>query len=705
MTDTLSTLKVKKRSGRTAKYDIKRISRAVAKAIKAVNKEERQDLADEIALSVDRHLRETGKNPIHVEEIQDTVERELVNRGFYEYAKEYILYREQHRQARELKKTMNIDLIDSYISKMDWRVRENANSPYSLQAMNFNISSRVTENYWLNKIYPREIREAHINGDVHCHDLGMLSGYCNGWDLYQLLEEGFRSSSTAHIVCAPPKHFRTALGQVVNFFFTLQGEVAGAQAFSSFDTYLAPFVHADKLDYEEVKQCLQNFLFNINIPTRAGSQIPFTNITLDVTIPNTLANDTALVGGKPYGQYGDFQKEVDMINQAFAELMLEGDVLGRGFTFPIPTYNITEDVDISHPSVRKIFEMTAKFGSPYFANFISSDMSPEDVRSMCCRLRLDLTDLKKRGGGLFGSNPLTGSIAVCTINLSRLGYLSESREEYFQRLGYLVDLAVKSTNIRREIVESMTEKGLYPYAKHYLTGVKQVRDSYWGNHFGTVGVVGMNEACLNHLGVDISHPDGYQLAKDTLNFIRDKLVEYQKENGILYNLEATPAEGASYRLALIDKKHYPDIIVANEKEVREHGAEPYYTNSTFLPMGHTGNLIELLEHQSPLQSLYTGGTVFHMFVGEHKPDPEACGHLIKRVFSEYELPYMTLTPTYSICPSHGYIFGQHNTCPQCGTECEVYSRVVGYYRPVSNWNAGKQAEFADRALFDSAFVA
>jgi ribonucleoside-triphosphate reductase len=591
---------------------------------------------------------------------------------------------------------------------MDWRVRENANSPYSLQAMNFNISSRIIENYWLNKIYPKEIREAHRNGDVHVHDLGMLSAYCCGWDLYQLLEEGFRSSSTVHITCAPPKHFRTALGQIVNYYFTLQGETAGAQAFSSFDTYLAPFVRADRLDYNEVKQCLQEFLFNMNVPTRAGAQLPFTNITLDIVVPASLANMPALVGGKPYGNYGDFQNEVDMINMAFADLMLEGDALGRGFTFPIPTYNIVEETDLSNPSVRRIFELAAKFGSPYFANFISSGMSPEDVRSMCCRLRLDMTELRKKGGGLFGANPLTGSISVCTINLPRLAYLaaessSPSREEYFQRLAYLVELAVKSTNIRREVVEALTEKGLYPFAKFYLRNVKEAHGSYWNNHFGTVGIVGMNEACENLLGVGIAHPDGRQLAVETLHFIRNLLVEYQKQYDVMYNLEATPAEGASYRLAMLDRKHYPDIIVANDQAVREQKAAPYYTNSTFLPVGHTSDLIELLEHQSPLQALYTGGTVFHMFLGERQPDPEACGVLIKRVFSKYELPYMSLTPTYSICPSHGYIFGQHDICPQCGAQCEVYSRVVGYYRPVSNWNAGKQAEFRDRALFDSAF--
>jgi len=461
-------------------------------------------------------------------------------------------------------------------------------------------------------------------------------------------------------------------------------------------------VRADKLTYEEVKQALQEFLFNMNVPTRASSQVPFTNITLDLKPSPALANLPALVGGEPYGYYGEFQKEMDMINMAFAELMLEGDALGRGFTFPIPTYNVTSDFEPSNPVVRKVFELTAKFGSPYFANFISSDMKPEDVRSLCCRLRLDLTELKKKGGGLFGANPLTGSIGVVTINLPRLGYVSQTREEYFQRLGELVDFAVESLNIKRTVVEDLTERGLYPYSKHYLWHVKEAHGSYWANHFGTVGIVGMNEACLNLLGVGIAHPDGYQLAKDTLLFIRERLVEHQKKHGLMYNLEATPAERTSYRLARIDKRMYPNIIVANEEAYR-NGAEPYYTNSTMLPVGYTDDIFELLEHQSPLQSLYTGGTVFHMFIGERQPDLEACASLILRVFSNYTLPYMSITPTYSVCPDHGYIFGEHEVCPTCGAECEVYSRIVGYIRPVKNWNPGKKAEFRDRALFDRAF--
>jgi ribonucleoside-triphosphate reductase len=603
--------------------------------------------------------------------------------------------------TRTFEEDLARELVDSYLTERDWRVKENANSTFSLQSLNHYLASRLIATYWLSEVYPRDIADAHRNGDFHIHDLGSLSSYCCGWDLYQLLEEGFRGS-TIGAISDPPKHFRTALGQIVNFFYTLQGEAAGAQAFASFDTYLAPFVRADKLTYEGVKQALQEFLFNMNVPTRASSQVPFTNITLDLKPSPALADLPALVGGKPYGYYGEFQKEMDMINMALAEFMLEGDALGRGFTFPIPTYNVTPDFDPSNPVIRKVFELTAKFGSPYFANFISSDMKPEDVRSLCCRLRLDLTELKKKGGGLFGANPMTGSIGVVTINLPRLGYLSRTREEYFQRLGELVDLAVESLNIKRAKVEELTERGLYPYSKHYLKHVKEARSSYWANHFGTVGIIGMNEACLNLLGVDIAHPDGYQLAKDTLLFIRERLVEYQKKYGLMYNLEATPAEGTSYRFARIDKRMYPDIIVANEEAYR-NGAEPYYTNSTMLPVGYTDDVIELLEHQSPLQSLYTGGTVFHMFIGERQPDPEACASLILRVFSNYTLPYMSITPTYSVCPDHGYIFGEHEVCPTCGAECEVYSRIVGYIRPVKNWNPGKKAEFRDRALFDRAF--
>lgn len=694
---------VQKRNGDIVSFDVNKIASAICKAIEAEDGQPNWFLATELAREV-VGLLEGEEEPVHVEDIQDMVERVLVIQGYYEYAKRYILYREQRRQIRELKQTMNLDLVDQYINKLDWRVKENANAQYSAQGLNAYIAGTVSANYWLNKIYPKEIAEAHISGDMHIHDLGAgLVAYCCGWDLYQLLEEGYRGAP-GQTACAPPRHLRSALGQLVSFFFSVQQDCAGAVAVSNFDTLLAPFVHADGLSYEEIKQCVQEFVYQVNMPGRAGMQRPFTNITVDFTVPEHMREMPALVGGKPYGVYGDFQREADMIARAFFEVLLEGDGVQQPFPFPIPTVNITPDFPWESPAARALLLATARYGPAYFANFITSDMKPEDVRSFCCRLTLDLRELKKKGGGLFGASPLTGSVGVVTLNLPRLGYLSRDREEYFQRLGRLVELAVRSLNIKRELVESFTEKGLHPFAERYLRGVKQARGAYWANHFGTVGVVGMNEACLNLLGVDIAHPDGYQLARDTLNFIRKRLVKFQQEYGLMYNLEATPAEGCSYRLARLDKKHYPDIIVANEEAYRK-GAAPYYTNSSMLPVNYTNNLFAALEHQSPLLKLYTGGSVFHIFLGEREPDPDACAVLVRRIFSRYELPYMSITPTYSICQFHGYIFGRHDVCPKCGAACEVYSRVVGYYRNVRNWNDGKRAEFDDRALFDSAFSA
>lgn len=1011
---------VRKCEGDVVPFDPEKIAIAIGKAILAEDGEPNNFLARELAKEVAGLL--AADEIVDVEDIQDTVEQVLMSQGYYDYAKRYILYREQRRQVRELKKTMTLDLVDSYLDKTDWRVKENANSLYSIQGLNAYIAGTVSANYWLNKLYPREIAEAHINGDIHIHDIGSgLLSYCCGWDLQELLLEGF-GGVPGQVFCDPPEHLNSAIGQLISFLFSVQQDCAGAVAVSNFDTLLAPFVHADKLDYKQVKQCIQEFIYQVNMSGRTGMQRPFTNVTFDFVVPEHMRGMPAIVGGKFYGTYGDFQKEAEMITRAFFEVMYEGDAVQQSFPFPIPTINVTDDFNWESEAARALLKATARFGTPYFANFINSDMKPEDVRSFCCRLRLDLRELMRKGGGLFGASPKTGSISVCTINLARLGYLSKDRKEYFQRLRHLVDLAIRSLNIKRELVEAYTEHGLHPFARRYLESVKKSRGAYWGNHFGTVGVIGMNEACLNLLGVDIAHPDSYQLALDTLNFIRDILVKKQQEYGLMYNLEATPAEGClagdtlvktvdgdipikdlvgkefgvwsfdektgkicvkrahavrktrenaqvirltfdngtslimtpdhpvavnsfnrwgkpsitwmeaaeipvgrsikslyfsekynggyilcnscqlrshilyewfyndtlqedevvhhidgnkqndtkenlvkmkasehkrlhgyankihlpylcgednpfygrkhtpesieklciakrgkpfvlkniseeefkricsiaaknkrrekhshyrhdiatetvvkmykagftyaeiaravgattglvqsrlrsvglnhklvkveyleermdvynlevddthcffvddgkgngilvhncSYRLARLDKKHYPDIIVANE-EAYKKGAAPYYTNSTMLPVNYTNDLFVALKHQSPLLKLYTGGSVFHVFLGEREPDPEACAALIDRVFHKFELPYMSLTPTYSICQSHGYFFGRHDSCPQCGAPCEVYSRVVGYYRPTSAYNDGKRAEFNDRATFDSAF--
>lgn len=693
-----------KRSGDIVPFDSSKIVVAINKAIVAEDGQPNDFLATELAKEVVALLNQDSDSVVDVEDIQDMVERVLVLQGYYEYAKRYILYREQRRQVRELKKTLNIDLIDSYINQLDWRVKENANSQFSAQGLSAYTAGTVSANYWLNKIYPREITETHISGDMHVHDLGSgLVPYCTGWDFQQLLEEGY-GGVPGQVSCTPPKHFHSAIGQLVSFMFSVQQDCAGAVAVSNFDTLLAPFVHADRLDYRDVKQYIQEFVYQMNMPGRTGMQRPFTNLTLDFTIPGHMQNLPAIVGGKPYGVYGDFQEEAEMVARAFFEVMLNGDGAQQSFPFPIPTVNVAKDFQWDLPAVKTLMAATARFGTPYFANFVSSGLDPADARSMCCRLRLDLSELRRKGGGLFGAEGLTGSIGVCTINLPRLGYLSSSRDEYFQRLGRLVDLAVRSLNIKRELVEAYTEGGLHPFARRYLRNVKAARGSYWANHFGTIGVVGMNEACLNLLGVDIAHPDGYRLAEDTLNFIRDILVKKQQEYGLMYNLEATPAEGCSPRLARLDKQHYPDIIVANETAYQQ-GTAPYYSNSTMLPVNYTSDLFAALNHQSPLLKLYTGGSVFHVFIGERQPDPDACAALIKKIFSRYELPYMSLTPTYSVCPAHGYIFGRHHTCPTCGAKTEIYSRVVGYFRPISSYSAAKVAEFYDRAMFDLAFTA
>jgi len=690
--------KIKKRDGRIVKFDAERITNAIAKA-GAVTGEFGQKTARRLTLKV---LNLAGqvikcKTPT-VEEIQDIVEEVLLSSSYRKTAKAYIIYRDQHAKIREITTRANIDLIDNYLEQIDWQVNENSNMAFSLQGLNNYISSEISKVYWLNKIYPPEVRQAHINGDFHIHDLNILSVYCVGWDLYDLLIQGFKGAS-GKIESSPAKHFRSALGQVVNFFYTLQGEAAGAQAFSNFDTLLAPFIRYDGLNYKEVKQALQEFIFNINVPTRVGFQTPFTNITLDLTVPETFADQPVIIGGKPQKEtYKEFQIEMDLLNRAFLEVMLEGDAKGRVFTFPIPTYNITKDFKWENPNLDLLWKVTARYGVPYFSNFINSDMTPEDARSMCCRLRLDNRELQKRGGGLFGANPLTGSIGVVTINMPRLGYLAKDGYEFIAELERLMVLAKESLEIKRKVLEKFTEGNLYPYAKFYIRGVKARLGSYWKNHFSTIGLVGMNEACLNLFGENITSSKGHDFTLKALNFMRDKLLEFQNETGNNYNLEATPGEGTSYRLAKIDKGKYPEIICANEDACKK-GAEPFYTNSTQLPVNFTDDIFEVLDLQDEIQTKYTGGTVVHLFVGEKIEDSGSIKNLVRKICENYRLPYFTITPTFSICPGHGYIAGEHKKCPTCHKETEVYSRIVGYLRPVKQWNKGKKEEFKMRKEF------
>ncbi|MEM2110899.1 MAG: ribonucleoside triphosphate reductase [Candidatus Bathyarchaeia archaeon] len=696
---------VRKRDGRLESFDSERITNAIWKAARAVGGKDRElakRLSDQVVAELEKRFGEDGVPT--VEEIQDLVEKVLIENGHARTAKAYILYRKQHQDLRELAHLLSSsDLVEQYLDLEDWYVRENSNMSYSLQGLNNYLTSKVIEKYWVGRIYPPNIGDAHYSGDIHIHDLGVLGPYCVGWDLRDLILSGFGGVS-GKIESKPPRHFRTALGQVVNFFYTLQGEAAGAQAFSNFDTYLAPFIRYDGLDYKEVKQALQEFFFNINVPTRVGFQTPFTNLTLDLNVPDFMKDEPVIRGGTVLDDvYGDMQEEMDMFNIAFARVMAEGDARGRVFTFPIPTYNITNDFEWDSPVAKEIFEVTAKYGTPYFSNFINSDMKPEDVRSMCCRLRIDNRMLRKRGGGFFGASPLTGSIGVVTLNLPRLGYLASDEDNFFERLGNLMDIAKDSLEIKRKGLERFTEKGLYPYSKHYLRFVKGSYGSYWKNHFSTIGLVGMNEAILNLFGYGIASKEGTMFAAKVLEFMREKLLEYQEETGNMYNLEATPAEGASYRLARIDKKKYPDIIVANDKYLSS-GAEPFYTNSTHLPVDYTGDLFEALEHQDKLQPLYTGGTVFHVFLGERIHSWKAVAEIVKKIAYVSHIPYYTLTPTFSICQTHGYINGEHRSCPSCGTKCEIYSRVVGYLRPVDQWNDGKQAEFKIRRTFDKSVL-
>ena len=689
--------KIRKRDGRIVGFDAEKITDAIAKAGKATG-EFNRETAKKLTLKVLNLAQQLIHGIPTVEEIQDIVEEVLLTSPYRKTAKAYILYREQHAKIREIATKANADLVDQYLKRLDWQVSENSNMAYSLQGLNHYISSEISKIYWLNRIYPPEIRQAHIEGDFHIHDLGMLAPYCVGWDLYDLLLTGFKGVS-GKVESSPAKHFRVALGQVVNFFYTLQGEAAGAQAFSNFDTLLAPFIRYDGLNYGEVKQALQEFIFNINVPTRVGFQTPFTNITLDLIVPDYLKNQAIVVGGKlQNATYENFQDEVYMFNKALFEIMMEGDAKGRPFTFPIPTYNITKDFDWNNEYFEGLWEITARYGIPYFSNFVNSNMKPEDARSMCCRLRIDNRELLRRGGGLFGANPLTGSIGVVTINMPRIGYLARDEDDFIERLENLMELAKESLEIKRKILERFTENDLYPYSKFYLRNIKEGFGCYWKNHFSTIGLVGMNEACLNLFGKSIASEEGRKFAIKVLDFMRAKLIEFQEETDNLYNLEATPAESTSYRLAKIDKDKYSDIICANEEEYRRR-AEPFYTNSTQLPVNYTDDVFESLELQDELQMKYTGGTVLHIFVGERIDDAETVKNLIRKICENYHLPYFTITPTFSICPSHGYLAGEHKECPKCGKLCEVYSRVVGYLRPVNQWNKGKQEEFRMRETF------
>ena len=692
---------IKKRDGRTAKFDRKKIEKAIEKAgleTGEFDAAQAVELTDKVLGVLETR---NQKRLPSVEDIQDIVEDALIDSKFKKTAKAYIIYRDQHKKLREITSNAHVDLIDKYLENLDWKVNENSNMGYSLQGLNNYVSAEITKTYWLDKIYTSKIGQAHKEGDLHIHDLNLLSVYCVGWDLTDLLQEGF-TGVAGKVASKPAKHFRSALGQVVNFFYTLQGEAAGAQAFSDFDTLLAPFIRADKLSYEEVKQAIQEFVFNVNVPTRVGFQTPFTNITLDLECPKHMADNPVIIGGEMQDTtYGEYQEEMNMLNKALLEVLSEGDANGRVFTFPIPTVNITKDFNWDNPVIESLWEASAKYGIPYFSNFINSDMDPEDARSMCCRLRIDNRQLEYRGGGLFGSNPMTGSVGVVTINLPRLALKSKNEKEFFKGLAELMDMAKDSLETKRKVLERLTDANLYPYTKFYLRNIKQRFNQYWKNHFSTIGLIGTNEAALNLLGVDIGTEKGKAFAEKTLDFMRDRLVEYQKETGNNYNLEATPAEGTTYRLAQLDKASFPD---------RAHfangiGAEvkcPFYTNSSHLPVNYTDDLFELMDLQDNLQTKYTGGTVIHFFLGERMDDPQTLKKLVKTICENYKLPYFTFSPSFSICKNHGYIVGEHPECPKCGETTEVYSRVVGFLRPVSQWNKGKQAEFEMREHYDNA---
>ena len=690
---------IKKRDGRKVKFNDRKIMSAIERAGLETGEfaeAEADKLAKKVLARAEKEL--TEKVP-GVEQIQDIVEEVLLSSRYKKTAKAYIIYRDQHKKLREITDAAHLDLMDQYLSRLDWRVNENSNMGYSLQGLNNYIASEVSKTYWLNKVYTPEIGRLHRSGDMHIHDLNLLSVYCVGWDLQDLLRSGFTGVQNK-ISSKPAKHFRAILGQVVNFFYTLQGEAAGAQAFSNFDTLLAPFIKYDKLSYDEVKQSLQEFVFNVNVPTRVGFQTPFTNITLDLECPSYMKGQPVVIGGELQDtNYGDHQEEMNMFNRALLEVLTEGDASGRVFTFPIPTYNITKDFNWDNPVIENLWEASAKYGIPYFSNFVNSDMSPEDARSMCCRLRIDNRQLEYRGGGLFGSNPMTGSVGVVTINLPRLALKSKDETEFRKGLDYLMEKAKESLEVKRKTLEVLTDKNLYPYTKFYLRDIKKRFGVYWKNHFSTIGLIGMNEAALNLLGADIGSDTGREFAERTLDYMRNRLVEFQKETGNNYNLEATPAEGTTYRLARIDKADFPETAhFANGIGAAvEH---PFYTNSTHLPVNYTDDLFELLDLQDELQTKYTGGTVIHFFLGERMANAKTLKGLVKKICDNYRLPYFTFSPSFSICRNHGYLLGEQAHCPKCNEPCEVYSRVVGFLRPVEQWNKGKQAEFAMREHYD-----
>ena len=685
--------RVIKRDGQEAEFDLKKISTAIKKAFEAEKREFNDQIIDLLTLRVTADFeKKIIDSKITVEAIQDSVEHVLEETGYTDVAKAYILYRKQREKIRNMKSTIldYKDIVNSYVKLEDWRVKENSTVTYSVGGLILSNSGAITANYWLSEIYDEEIAQAHKNADIHIHDLSMLTGYCAGWSLKQLILEGL-GGITGKITSAPASHLSTLCNQMVNFLGIMQNEWAGAQAFSSFDTYLAPFVKVDNLSYKEVKQCIQSFIYGVNTPSRWGTQAPFTNITLDWVVPNDLAELNAIVGGKEMDfKYKDCEKEMAMVNKAFIEIMIEGDANGRGFQYPIPTYSITKDFDWSETENNKLlFEMTAKYGTPYFSNYINSDMEPSDVRSMCCRLRLDLRELRKKSGGFFGSGESTGSVGVVTINLPRIAYLASDEKDFFNRLDKIMDLSARSLKIKRGVITKLLEEGLYPYTKRYL--------GTFNNHFSTIGLIGMNEVGLNAkwLKKDLTHKGTQEFAKVVLNHMRERLSDYQEKYGDLYNLEATPAESTTYRLAKHDRAKYPDIITASSCDER-----PYYTNSSHLPVSYTADIFEALDVQDELQTLYTSGTVFHAFLGEKLPDWKATATLVRKIAENYKLPYYTISPTYSICKEHGYLNGEHFSCPDCGKPAEVYSRITGYYRPVQNWNEGKLQEYEERKEYD-----
>jgi len=684
--------KVRKRDGKIVTFDIKKIKDALTKAFDAEDKNIDENVIDFLALKVTADFNDKiSENIINVEDIQDSAEKVLSDAGYSDVAKAYILYRKLHDKMRAIKSTVldYKEVVNSYINVTDWRVKENSTVTYSVGGLILGNSGAITANYWLSEVYDEEIASAHKNCDIHIHDLSMLTGYCAGWSLKQLIKEGL-GGVPGKITSSPAKHLSTLCNQMVNFLGIMQNEWAGAQAFSSFDTYLAPFVKIDKLTYKQVKQALQSFIYGVNTPSRWGTQAPFTNITLDWIVPNDLAELNCIIGGEEVDfKYKDCQKEMDMVNKAFIEIMIEGDANGRGFQYPIPTYSITKDFDFSETENNKLlFEMTAKYGTPYFSNYVNSDMEPSDVRSMCCRLRLDLRELRKKSGGYFGSGESTGSIGVVTINMPRIAYLSKDSKDFYDRLEKLMNISARSLKIKRNVITKLLDEGLYPYTKRYL--------GTFNNHFSTIGLVGMNEACLNAKWIkkDLTTKEAQEFTKDVLNFMREKLSDYQEEYGDLYNLEATPAESTSYRFAKHDKKKYPDIISASDDDT------PYYTNSSHLPVGYTDDIFTALDIQDELQTLYTSGTVFHAFLGERLSSWKEAANLVKKIANNYRLPYYTLSPIYSICKNHGYINGEVYKCPKCNSETEVYSRITGYYRPVKNWNDGKAKEYKMRKTYN-----